>query len=98
MAVINVKQLAIYLAGVSLIVNADVSQAQRWIALVLLLVVIQLGVLAAVAADVFAPDWASRVLGALHGWLVRNNRVIGISIGVVIGGWFTIKGITQIAG
>ena len=44
-----------------------------------------------------APDWASRELQRFRGWLVKHNRVIGIVLGLVIGAWFIIWGVTQIA-
>jgi threonine/homoserine/homoserine lactone efflux protein len=96
LALINVKQLGIYVGGVAQIVHADVSTAQRWVALVVLLVLIQVGVIAPIVVYAVARGWATRQLLRFRGWLVRSNRVIGIVLGLVIGTWFTIKGITQI--
>jgi hypothetical protein len=96
LALINFKQLGIYAAGVSQIVNANVSTTQGWIALVILIVVIQIGVIGAIAAYVFARDWATRVLGGFRGWLVAHNRIIGIVLGLVVGVWFVVKGVAQI--
>jgi threonine/homoserine/homoserine lactone efflux protein len=96
-AVVNVKQLGIFVGGVAQIVHADVSTAQRWVALVILLVVIQIGVIGMIVVDVVARDWAGRELAALRGWLVRNNRVLGIVLGLAIGVLFTVKGVAQIA-
>ena len=45
-AVINVKQLGIYAVGLAQIVDADVSAGEGWLALIVLLVVIQAGVIA----------------------------------------------------
>jgi hypothetical protein len=41
---------------------------------------------------VLARDWATRVLQACRSWLIKNNRVISIVLGLVIGVWFIIKG------
>jgi Sap, sulfolipid-1-addressing protein len=95
-ALINVKQLGIYVAGVSQIVNADVSTGQGWIALAVLLVVIELGVIAPILTYVLARDWATRVLGGFRGWLIAHNRVISIVLGLGVGTAFLVKGITQI--
>jgi Sap, sulfolipid-1-addressing protein len=97
LALINLKQLGIYVAGVSLIVQADVSTGQGWVALVILLVVIQLGVIAPVAGYVLARNWATQMLQGFRVWLVGHNRIISIVLGLVVGVWFLIKGVVQIA-
>jgi Sap, sulfolipid-1-addressing protein len=96
-ALINLKQLGIYAAGVSLIVQADVSTAQGWVALVILLVVVQLGVIAPIVGYALARDRATRMLQIFRVWLVGHNRVISIVLGLVVGVWFLIKGVVQIA-
>jgi hypothetical protein len=53
-------------------------------------------VLGTIAAFVVARGWATTQLERLRAWLVRNNRVLGIVLSLVIGVWFTVKGITQI--
>ena len=98
LALINVKQLGIYAAGLAEIAEADVSAAQGWVALVILLVLIETGVIVPVLAYLVAPDWATRTLVKLRGWLTRHNRVISIVIGLVVGAWFVSVGITQITG
>ena len=97
LAVINFKELGIYVGGIAKIVHAEVSTAERWVALVVLLVVLQIGVIGAIVGYAAAPDWASRELQRFRGWLVKHNRVIGIVLGLVIGAWFIIWGVTQIA-
>jgi hypothetical protein len=32
----------------------------------------------------------------LRDWLIEHNRVISIVIGLVVGAWFIIEGVTQI--
>ena len=98
LALINVKQLGIYAAGVAEIVEADVSTSQGWVALAILLVLIQTGVIVPILAYLLARDWAMRTLMKLRGWLVEHNRVISIVIGLVVGAWFVIEGVTQITG
>jgi threonine/homoserine/homoserine lactone efflux protein len=77
-ALINVKQLGIYVGGVAMIVHADVSAAARWVALVILLVVVQIGAIGAIAAYAADRDWTSRKLQRFRGWMVAHNRVISI--------------------
>jgi cytochrome c biogenesis protein CcdA len=94
----NIKQLGIYAALISQIVAADISTAQGWVALIVLLVVLQIGVIGPILVYILARDWATRALRACHGWLIKNNRTISIVLSLVVGVWFIIKGITQIAG
>jgi hypothetical protein len=98
LALINVKQLGIYAAGVAEIVEADVSSSQGWVALAILLVLIQAGVIVPILAYVLAREWAIGTLMKLRGWLIEHNRVISIVIGLVVGAWFVIEGVTQIIG
>ena len=98
LALVNVKQLGIYAAGLAEIVEADVSTAQGWIALVILLVLIQIGVLLPIFAYLLARDWATKALETLRGWLIRHNRVISIVLGLVVGALFVVAGVTQITG
>lgn len=93
---INLKQLGIYIGGVALIVHADVSAADRWVALVILLIVIQIGVIGTIAVYAAAQDWTSRELQRLRGWMVKHNRVISIVLSLVIGVLFIVKGVAQI--
>ena len=98
LALINVKQLGIYAAGLAEIVEAEVSSAEGWIALVILFVLIQIGVILPILAYLLARDWATRTLDGLRGWLIRRNRVISIALGLVVGALFLIAGVTQITG
>jgi hypothetical protein len=94
----NIKQLGIYAASISQIVAADISTAQGWVALIVLLVVIQIGVIGPILVYVLARDWATSALQTCRGWLVTHNRVISIVLGLVVGAWFIVKGVTQITG
>ena len=85
-------------AGVAEIVEADVTAAQGWVALVILLVLIQIGVIVPILAYVLAREWATKMLIALRAWLIAHNRVISIVLGLVVGVWFLIAGVVQISG
>ena len=98
LGLVNVKQLGIYVAGIAEIVEADVSAAQGWVALAILFLLIQIGVIAPILAYVFARDWATKTLIALRGWLIAHNRMISIVLGLVVGALFVIAGVAQITG
>ena len=98
LSLINVKQLGIYAAGVAEIVEADVSPAQSWVALAILLVLIQISVIAPIVAYLVARESATRTLMTLRRWLISHNRVISITLGLVVGAWFVSAGVVQIAG
>ena len=97
LALINFKQLGIFIGGVAEIVEAEVSSTQQWIALIVLLVVLQLGVIAPIVVYVVARDWATRQLVRFQEWLARRNRAIGIVLGLVIGILFIVEGVSIIA-
>jgi cytochrome c biogenesis protein CcdA len=94
---INVKQLGIFVGGVAQIVHADVSRGQQWVAMVLFLAAFQVGVVVPVVLYLSDPQRAMRELLRARSWLVAHNRVLGIVLGLVIGVWFTVMGIAQIA-
>lgn len=93
---INLKQIGIFLGGVKLIVNAHVTPAEEWVALAILLVVIQLGVIVPLVGYSLAGNRATYVLQRFRGWLVTNNRAISIVLGLVIGAAFLVVGVTEI--
>jgi hypothetical protein len=95
-ALINIKQLGIYVAGISQIVAADISTTDAWMSLIILLVAIQFGVIGPIVIYAFARDWATRVLQSFRTWLFTHNRVISIVLGFGIGIAFLVKGIAQI--
>jgi threonine/homoserine/homoserine lactone efflux protein len=95
---LNVKQLGIFIAGIAQIVAADLTGGQAWIALALLVVLIQSVVIVAVVGFAVAPGPATRRLQSVQAWLTRNKRVISIVLGLVIGAAFVVKGVTMITG
>jgi threonine/homoserine/homoserine lactone efflux protein len=84
-ALINFKQIAIYLAGLSQITESSVGTLESWIALAVLTVGIQLGLFAGIAYASLARDHSARVFASARGWLIGNNRLISIAGGFVVG-------------
>ncbi len=76
--------------------EAELSSTQQWVALVVLLIVLQIGVIAPIVVFVVNPGWASRHMRRFQEWLARHSRVIGIVLGLVIGILFIVNGVTQI--
>lgn len=74
------------------------SGVETWIALGILLALIQSGVIVAVAGYAVAPEPAARLLQSFQGWLVRHSRILGIVLGFGIGAAFVFAGVTQITG
>ncbi len=86
-ALVNVKQLGVFVAGVSQIVAADVSPVEAWLALLVFLAVFQVGMILTIGAYVFARPRATRALASCRRWIVRHMRVLSIVLGLVVGGW-----------
>jgi threonine/homoserine/homoserine lactone efflux protein len=95
-ALINFKQIAIYLAGLSQISESSVGTVEGWIALAVLTVGIQAGLVAGIAYAAFAPDHSARVFAALREWLIQNSRVVSIAVGLVVGVALIALGIEQL--
>jgi threonine/homoserine/homoserine lactone efflux protein len=95
-ALINVKQIAIYLAGLSQIAESSVGAVEGWIALAFLTIGIQLGLVSGLAYAAFAPEHSARLFKSLREWLITNNRAVSIGIGLVVGAALIALGIEQL--
>jgi hypothetical protein len=88
--VVNVKQLSIYLVGMSRLVGSDVSALQTWTLAVTFMAIFQLGQLATVGIYVVAPRPASTLLAGVRSWLMPHMRGTSIFLGAVVGSWFLV--------
>lgn len=95
--VLNVKQFALYLVGVSAIVRADVPAAQQWTALVVFLLVFQAGQLLLVGAYAASRQRAARLLARFHDWLLPRLRQASVVLGTVVGALFVVLGLRLLA-
>jgi predicted small integral membrane protein len=95
-ALINFKQIAIYLAGLSLISESSVGTVDGWIALIILTVGIQAGLFAGIAYAAFAPEHSARLFASLRSWLIVHARTVSIAVGLVVGVALIALGIEQL--
>jgi threonine/homoserine/homoserine lactone efflux protein len=97
-ALVNVKQLGIFVAGVSQIVTAGVTGTQAWIALLVFVLLLQAGVIVPIVGVAVAREPATRWLRSFQGWLTRHKRTISIVLGLVVGAAFVVAGVRMITG
>ncbi len=82
---LNPKTLALNVAGVALIVEAQLSVATEWAALAVFVVLSSVTVAAPVAYYLVAPEGSKRALDASKRWLVANNAAITAVVLLVLG-------------
>jgi hypothetical protein len=78
---VNPKNLALNVAGVTVIAQADLTHAAEWLAFAVFVLLASLTVIAPVAYYVVAGARAEATLAALKTWLLRHNAAV---IGVVL--------------
>ena len=78
---VNPKNLALNVAGVTVIAQADLPDASEWLAFAVFVLLASLTVIAPVAYYVVAGARAEATLAALKTWLLRHNAAV---IGVVL--------------
>jgi hypothetical protein len=94
--VVNVKQLSIYLVGMSTLVGSDASALQTWALAVTFMAIFQMGQLAMVGICVVAPRPASTLLARVRSWLMPHMRATSIFLGAVVGSWFLVLAAQQL--
>ena len=90
---IQIKNLAIFVACLELIIASSLSPQGSIAALALVLVIFVVPVLVLVGLYLAVPRRASGVLGSLQAWMGRNSRAITVVICFVFGTFFLIRGI-----
>ena len=90
---LQVKNLAIFVACLNLIIVSDLSFGGSIIDLGLVLVVFAIPVLALIGLYVAAPQRASSVLRSLQAWMGRNSRTITVVLCLAFGAFFLVRGI-----
>lgn len=94
--VINFKNLAIFLSAVSVALLSDLSQSQKIIVVLLVVLVFCLSVIIPVLIYVIFPRQADTVLNWIKQTLDANRRPLGIAAPLIFGIIFLIRGITEI--
>jgi len=92
---IQIKNLAIFVACLNLIIASSLSPRASIAALGLVVVVFSIPVLALVGLYVAAPQRASTILESLRRWMGRHNRAITVVLCLVFGALFLLRGLTE---
>jgi hypothetical protein len=90
---LQVKNLAIFVACLNLIIASSLSPRGSIVALMVVLVVFAIPVLALIGLYAAVPQRASTMLGSLQAWMGKNNRAITVALCFVFGTFFFLRGI-----
>ena len=89
---LQVKNLAIFVACLNVIIASSFSPQGSIVALGLVLVIFVIPVLVLIGLYVAFPQRASTLLGSLQTWMGKNNRTITVVICFVFGAFFLARG------
>ncbi|HET6659598.1 MAG TPA: GAP family protein [Rubrobacter sp.] len=90
---LQVKNLAIFVACLNLIIASSLSPRDSIAALMLVLLVFAIPVLALIGLYAALPHRASTMLGSLQVWMGKNNRAITVALCFVLGTFFLLRGL-----
>lgn len=90
---LQVKNLAIFVACLNLIIASSLSPQGSIVALMLVLVVFAIPVLVLIGLYAAVPQRASTMLGSLQAWMGKNNRAITVALCFVFGTFFLLRGL-----
>jgi Sap, sulfolipid-1-addressing protein len=90
---LQVKNLAIFVACLNLIIASSLSPRDSIAALMLVLLVFAIPVLALIGLYAALPHRASTKLGAFQAWMGKNNRAITVALCFVLGTFFLLRGL-----
>jgi len=90
---VQIKNLAIFLACLNLIVASSLSLEGSIAVLVLVLLVFAIPVLVLIGLYAAVPRRAATMLGSLQAWMRKNNRAITVVICLVFGSFFLVRGL-----
>jgi hypothetical protein len=90
---LQVKNLAIFVACLNLIIASSLGPEGSIVALGLVLLVFAIPVVVLIGFYTAAPQHASTVLGSLRTWMGKHNRAITVAICFVFGAFFLVRGL-----
>ena len=90
---LQVKNLAIFVACLNLIIASSLSPQGSIVALMLVLAVFAIPVLVLIGLYAAVPQRASTMLGSLQAWMGKNNRAITVALYFVLGTFFLLRGL-----
>jgi hypothetical protein len=91
---LQVKNLAIFVACLNLIIASSLSPRDSIVALMLVVVVFSIPALALIGLYAAVPHKGSVMLGTLQAWMGNNNRAITVVICLVFGAFFLVRGLS----
>jgi hypothetical protein len=90
---LQVKNLAIFVACLNLIIASSLSPQDSIAALMLVLLVFAIPVLVLIGLYAALPQRATTMLGSLQAWMGKNNRAITVALCFVLGTFFLLRGL-----
>lgn len=90
---LQIKNLAIFIACLNLIIASSLSPRGSIAALGLVLLVFAIPVLALIGLSATMPQRASTILGSLRRWMGKHNRAITVVFCLVFGAFFLVGGL-----
>ena len=91
---VQIKNLAIFVACIELIIASSLSPQGGILALGLVLVIFALPVLVLIGLYTASPRRASGALGSLRGWMEKNGRTITVVLCFLFGAFFLLRGLS----
>jgi hypothetical protein len=92
---IQIKNLAIFVACLNLIIASSLGPRGNIAALGLVVVVFAIPVLALIGLYATVPQRASAVLSSMRSWMGKHNRAITVVLCFVFGAFFLLRGLTE---
>ena len=91
---LQIKNLAIFVACIELIIASSLSPQGSIAALMLVLVIFAIPVLALIGLYAAVPQRASTTLGSLQTWMGNNSRAITVVLCFLFGALFLLRGLS----
>jgi hypothetical protein len=92
---LQVKNLAIFVVCLNLIIASSLSPHGSIVALMLVLLVFTIPVLALIGLSATVPQRASTILESLRTWMGKHNRAITVVLCLVVGAFFLVGGLWE---
>jgi hypothetical protein len=89
---LQVKNLAIFVACLNMIIASSLSPRGSIVALMLVLVIFAIPVLVLMGLYAAVPQRATTILGSFQAWMGRHNRAITVALCFVLGTFFLLRG------
>jgi hypothetical protein len=91
---LQIKNLAIFVACIELIIASSLSPQGSIAALMLVLVIFAIPILALIGLYAAVPQQASTTLGSLQTWMGNNSRAITVVLCFLFGAFFLLRGLS----